>query len=266
MTDFLLWEQKEGILTLTMNRPEERNALSSADIFDAFEDAFDRAAKDLSIKAVILTGAGTAFCAGGNVKQMHQKEGIAAGTSADIRATYKHGLLRLPKAMWDLEVPIIAAVNGPAIGAGCDLAMMCDIRLASDTARFATSFVKLGIVPADGGAWMLPRLVGPAKAAELIFTGDAILAQEAKDIGLVSRVVAVEDLMTEARALASRIAANPPQAVRMSKRLLREATTSSFSAALELSAALQSIAHHTADHDEAVSAFIEKRKPVFKGR
>ncbi|MEM0947818.1 MAG: crotonase/enoyl-CoA hydratase family protein [Pseudomonadota bacterium] len=266
MSDFLLWKQDDAILTLTMNRPGERNALSSPDIFDAFEDACRRISEDLSVRAVILTGAGTAFCAGGNVKQMYEKRGIAAGSSADIRATYKHSLLRLPKALWELEVPLIAAVNGPAVGAGCDLAMMCDIRIASDNARFATSFTKLGIVPADGGAWLLPRLVGPARAAELIFTGDMIDAEQALEIGLVSRVVDSTSLMSEAQDLAARIANNPPQAVRMSKRLLREATCSTFPAALELSAALQSIAHHTKDHDEAVGAFIEKRQPNFTGQ
>ncbi|MEM9348975.1 MAG: crotonase/enoyl-CoA hydratase family protein [Pseudomonadota bacterium] len=266
MGDFLLWEQDGGVLTLTMNRPEERNALSSPDIFDAFEDACRRIAEDLSIRVVILTGAGPAFCAGGNVKQMYNKEGIAAGTSADIRVTYKQGLLRLPRALWELEVPMIAAVNGPAVGAGCDLALMADMRIASDTALFAASFNKLGIVPADGGAWLLPRLVGPAKAAELIFTGDAVTAHDAVDMGLISRVVPAGDLMTEARSLAERIAKNPSQAVRLSKRLLREAASSTFYAALEMSAALQSIAHHTEDHNEAVAAFIEKRAPVFQGR
>ncbi|MEM8974705.1 MAG: crotonase/enoyl-CoA hydratase family protein [Pseudomonadota bacterium] len=266
MSDFLLWEQDGGVLTLTMNRPEERNALSTSDIFDSFEDACRRIESDLSIGVVVLTGAGTAFCAGGNVKQMHQKRGIAAGSSADIRATYKQGLLRLPKALWNLEVPLIAAVNGPAIGAGCDLAMMCDMRLAAETARFATSFVKLGIVPADGGAWLLPRLVGPAKAAEMIFSGDLIDAQEALEIGLVSKVTTQEDLLPQTRELAERIAANPPQALRMTKRLLREAATSTFPAALEMSAAFQSIAHHTEDHNEAVAAFIEKRRPEFTGQ
>ncbi|MEM0976063.1 MAG: crotonase/enoyl-CoA hydratase family protein [Pseudomonadota bacterium] len=266
MSDFLVWDQDGPVLTLTMNRPEERNALSTPDIFDAFEDACRRIEQDLSIRVVILTGAGTAFCAGGNVKQMAEKKGIAAGSAADIRATYKQGLLRLPMALWNLEVPLIGAINGPAIGAGCDLALMCDMRIASETARFATSFVKLGIVPADGGAWLLPRLVGHAKAAEMIFTGDMVSADEALDIGLVSKVAPAEDLLTEARSLAARIAANPPQALRMSKRLLREASTSTLASAIEMSAALQALSHHTEDHDEAVAAFLEKRPAEFKGR
>jgi enoyl-CoA hydratase/carnithine racemase len=266
MTDFLLSEQTGGIVTLTMNRPEERNALSTSDIFDAFEDACRRIERDLSIRVVVLTGAGPAFCAGGNVKQMREKTGIAEGSPADIRATYRHGLQRLPTALWNLEVPIIAAVNGPAIGAGCDLACMCDIRIASETARFAASFVKLGIIPADGGAWLLPRIVGKSKAAEMIFTGDAVSAQEALEIGLVSSVVAPENLMDAAHKLAARIAANPPQALRMSKRLLREADTGSLATNLEMSAAMQAIAHHSQDHAEAVEAFLDKRPPEFQGQ
>ncbi|MEM6488837.1 MAG: crotonase/enoyl-CoA hydratase family protein [Pseudomonadota bacterium] len=266
MSDFLLWEQDGPVVTLTMNRPDERNTLSTPDIFDAFEDACRRIDRDLGIRCVILTGAGPAFCAGGNIKQMRDKTGIAAGSPADIRATYRHGLQRLPTALWNLEVPVIAAVNGPAIGAGCDLACLCDMRIASETARFAVSFVKLGIVPADGGAWLLPRVVGHAKAAEMIFTGDAIRADEALKLGLVSAVTAPDALMVEARALARRVAANPPQALRMSKRLLREADGSSLATVLEMSAAMQALAHHAADHDEAVAAFMEKRPPTFQGR
>ncbi|MEM6634605.1 MAG: crotonase/enoyl-CoA hydratase family protein [Pseudomonadota bacterium] len=266
MTDFLLSEQDGGVVTLTMNRPEERNALSTPDIFDAFVDACNWIECDLSVRVVILTGAGPAFCAGGNIKQMRDKTGIAAGSPADIRATYRHGLHRLPTALWNLEVPVIAAVNGPAIGAGCDLACMCDIRIASRKARFAASFVKLGIIPADGGAWLLPRVVGHSKAAEMIFSGDPVDAEEALRLGMVSSVTAHETLMSDARALADRIAANPPQALRMSKRLLREADKSSLATTLEMSATMQALAHHTDDHDEAVSAFLEKRPPQFSGR
>jgi len=164
-----------------------------------------------------------------------------------------------------LEVPVIAAVNGPAIGAGCDLACMCDIRIAAESARFAESFVKLGIVPGDGGAWLLPRAVGYSKACEMAFTGDTLGAAEALACGLVSKVVPDAELMKEARALAERIAANPPHAVRMTKRLMREGRNVQLATLLELSAAMQSLAHATADHKEAVAAFLEKRKPEFKG-
>jgi enoyl-CoA hydratase/carnithine racemase len=157
-------------------------------------------------------------------------------------------------------VPTIAAVNGPAIGAGCDLACMCDIRIASTEARFAESFVKLGIIPGDGGAWWLQRVIGYARAAELSFTGEIIDAQTALGIGLVSRVVSAAELLPSARALAGRIAANPAPALRMAKRLLRHAQTSRLDETLELSAAMQALAHHTGEHDAAVAAFFAGKK------
>jgi enoyl-CoA hydratase/carnithine racemase len=180
-----------------------------------------------------------------------------------IREEYRQGIQRIPRALYPLDVPVICAVNGPAIGAGLDLVCMCDIRIASEQATFAESFVRVGIVPGDGGAWLLPRAVGRAKAAEMAFTGEAIGAQEALACGLVSRVVPADRLLSEARALAQKIAANPGAVMRMTKRLLREGEHSSLESLLELSAGYQAIAHKTADHREAVTAFIEKRKPRF---
>ncbi|MDO8277969.1 MAG: enoyl-CoA hydratase-related protein, partial [Burkholderiaceae bacterium] len=162
-----------------------------------------------------------------------------------------------------LAVPAIAAVNGPAVGAGCDLACMCDIRIAADTATFAESFIKVGIVPGDGGAWFLPRLVGASRAAEMSFTGDAIDAQEALACGLVSRVVSGAELLAEAQRLAQRIAANPGPTLRMTKRLLREGGHMRLESLLEMSAGYQALAHKTPQHREAVMAFVEKRKPIF---
>lgn len=160
---------------------------------------------------------------------------------------------------------MIAAVNGPAVGAGCDLACMCDIRIAGESARFAESFVKLGIIPGDGGAWLLPRIVGFSKACEMSFTGDAIDAQDALRCGLVSRVVKDAELLDRPRDLAARVANNPPYAVRMTKRLLRESRNADLGALLELSATMQSLAHATADYEEALNAFLEKRSPRFTG-
>ena len=185
---------------------------------------------------------------------------------ARLREWYRNGVQRLANAVYNLEVPMIAAVNGPAIGAGCDLTCMCDIRIASEHASFAESFVKIGLIPGDGGAWLLPRVVGMSKAAELSFTGDTITAQEALACGLVSRVVAADKLMGEARALAERIAANPGGALRMAKRLLRDGQHLRFDGMLEMAASMQSIAHKTPYHVEAINAFIEKRKPDFSGR
>jgi enoyl-CoA hydratase/carnithine racemase len=257
MEKFLLVEKDGPIVTITMNRPEERNPLTGH--FDEFVEACTRINADQSVKCVILTGAGPAFCAGGNVKDMRDKKGIASGTSREIMDGYRNGIQRIPLAFYHLEVPSIAAVNGPAIGAGNDLACMCDIRIASDTAVFAESFVKLGIIPGDGGAWLLPRTVGMSKAAEMTFTGDRIDAKEALACGLVSRVVPAADLMKEARALAGRIASNPGVTLRMSKRLLREGQHMRIDSLLEMSAAFQAICHFTPEHDAAVQAFFDGR-------
>jgi enoyl-CoA hydratase/carnithine racemase len=267
MTDFVVYEKSDRIVTLTLNRPQERNAIGTHEACEALVQAVHRANADPEVSCLILTGEGTAFCAGGNVKKMLDRDGISSQDSpAATRENYKRGIQRIPLALWDSEVPSIAAVNGPAIGAGCDLACMCDIRVASDRAQFAESFIKVGLVPGDGGAWFLPRIVGWSKAAELTYTGDSIDAQEALRIGLVSKVVPHENLMASARELASRIAAQPPEALRMSKRLLRESQHARLAELLELSAALQAMAHETRDHVEAVTAFIEKRPPRFRGQ
>ncbi|HEX4337204.1 MAG TPA: crotonase/enoyl-CoA hydratase family protein [Polyangiaceae bacterium] len=259
MADFVLFEQDDAVVTLTLNRPEERNALSTQAQWDEIVDCCARVRADESVKVLILTGAGTAFSAGGNVKDMRDKKGIAGGNPYDVFKGYQGGIQRIPLALFELDVPTIAAVNGPAIGAGCDLACMCDLRIASDQAKFAESFVKLGIIPGDGGAWLLQRAIGYQRAAELTFTGDAIDAQTALAMGLVTRVVAPEALLPTARDLAARIAANSGPALRMAKQLLRQAQTARLDETLRLSAALQALAHHTPEHDAAVAAFFAKR-------
>lgn len=258
--DFVLFEQRDAIVTLTLNAPEARNALSSQAQWDAVVAACERVQADPAVKVVIVTGAGSAFCAGGNVKDFRDKRGLAAGSGMEIRDNYRRGIQRIPLAFHRLDVPTIAAVNGPAIGAGCDLACMADIRIASEKASFAESFVKLGLIPGDGGAWLLQRVVGYARAAEMSFTGETVDAQAALAMGLVSRVVPHETLLAEATALAERIAANPGQALRMTKRLMREAQTSRLDAILELSAAYQALTHGSAEHDGAVAAFLDGRK------
>jgi enoyl-CoA hydratase/carnithine racemase len=258
MSDFVLFERDDAVVTLTLNRPEERNALSTQANWDEIVACCERVRTDPTVKVVILTGAGSAFSAGGNVKDMRDTKGISAGNPYAIMRGYQNGIQRIPLALYDLDVPTIAAVNGPAIGAGCDLACMCDIRIASEKARFAESFVKLGIIPGDGGAWLVQRVIGYARAAELTFTGDTIDAQTALAIGLVTRVVAPEALMGAARELAARIAVNSGPALRMTKRLLRQAQTGRLDETLELSAAMQALAHHTSEHDAAVAAFVEQ--------
>lgn len=262
----LLVERHGAVALITLNRPSTRNALSGEDCFAAFETVLAGLDGDLSVRAAVLTGAGSAFCSGGNVAEMRDRQGMFAGTPEDIAANYRAGIQRIPRAFARCRVPIIAAVNGPAIGAGNDLACMCDIRIASTSAKFAESFVKVGIVPGDGGCWLLPRVVGPARAAEMALTGESLDAQAALAIGLVSRVVEPDQLLPEALALAQRIAANPPQVLRWTKQLLAQAATGTLDDALDAAGRLQGLAHHTADHAEAVAAFFEKRAPVFSGR
>jgi 2-(1,2-epoxy-1,2-dihydrophenyl)acetyl-CoA isomerase len=267
VNDFLRYEQSGRIVSITLDRPEERNAISSHAACDELVAAVARASADPGVSCLILTGAGSAFCSGANLKKMLDRDGITrADTPAATRANYKRGIQRIPLALWDCEVPTIAAVNGPAMGAGCDLACMCDIRIASEQAQFAESFLRLGLVPGDGGAWYLPRIVGLSKAAELTYTAATIDAHEALAIGLVSRVVPHAELMPAALALATRIAAQPPQALRLSKRLLRESQHARLPELLELSAALQALVHESADHTEAVQAVREKRSPIFTGK
>lgn len=265
MTEPVLYELEGGIATLTLNRPEIRNAISDPEMIEAILVALERLDRDPAVRVAILTGAGTAFSSGGNVKKMGASGGLADALPVRTRLNYRTGIQRIPMAFEALEVPVIAAVNGPAIGAGCDLACMCDLRIASTKARFAESFVKLGIIPGDGGAWLLPRVVGFSKASEMALTGDPVDAAEALACGLVSKVVAEEELLTAAKALAQRIAANPPHAVRMTKRLLKEGRHMRLDSLLEVSAALQSLAHATADHREAIAAFLAKRPPRFSG-
>jgi 2-(1,2-epoxy-1,2-dihydrophenyl)acetyl-CoA isomerase len=259
-------ERHGHVLVMTLDDPPTRNALHGDDLFQAFEDAARQANDDLAVRVIVLTGAGLAFSSGGNVRDMLERKGMFAGAPQEIAEQYRRGIQRIPRAMLALDVPAIAAVNGPAIGAGCDLACMCDLRVASRRAVFAESFVKVGIVPGDGGSWLLPRIIGYARAAEMAFTGDMIDADEALSLGLVSRVVPAERLMEAAMELAGRIARNPPHVLRWTKRLLKESQHERLDTILTMAASFQALAHQTADHAEAVAALLEKRAPDFLGR
>lgn len=264
--DPILLTRVDHVAILTLNRPATRNALSGDDCFAAFERIVETLNADLSVRAAILTGNGSAFSSGGNIVEMRDRSGMFAGSESELVERYRNGIQRIPRALQRLQVPIIAAVNGPAMGAGCDLACMCDIRVASTAARFAESFVKVGIVPGDGGCWFLPRIVGAARAAEMTFTGDTLDADEAFRIGLVSRVVEPDQLMAAAMAVANRIATNPPQVLRWTKQLLQHARHATLDEALDFAGRFQGRAHHTRDHEEAVASFFERRPAVFTGR
>ena len=260
----ILFERRERIAVVTLNQPEARNPLDDETV-DEFLAVIDEINADTGLSCMVLTGAGSAFCAGGNVKDMRDRTGLFQGSPASMRQRYIHGIQRIPLALHALEVPAIAAVNGPAIGAGCDLAMMCDIRVVSEKASFAESFLRVGLISGDGGAWFLPRVVGLSRAFEMAFTGEPVSAAESHRAGFVSRVVPAESLMEAALETAAKIAAQPPQALRMMKRLIRHGAESSLPQNLELAAAMQPLVQHTSDHLEAVAALIEKRFPDYTG-
>ncbi|HPE48257.1 MAG TPA: crotonase/enoyl-CoA hydratase family protein, partial [Hyphomonas sp.] len=229
------------IMVMTLNRPDAMNALGQDGDGKAVAAACAEITADPEIRCAILTGAGRAFSAGGDVKAMQNKTGAFGGKPHDIREGYRRNIHMIVRSIYNLEVPLVAAVNGPAIGLGCDVACMADIRLASDKAKMGVTFLKLGLIPGDGGAWLLPRLIGASRAAELLFTGDVVDAETAAEWGLVSKVVPADTLMDEAMALANRIAGQPPQALRLAKTLLRHGTTASYDTIMEMSAAAQAL-------------------------
>ena len=262
----LLVERADHIETWTLNLPDSRNPISDPAIVDALCDQVATVNGDHDVRAVVLTGAGSAFSAGGNVKDMVDRAGMFGGSPYELRDGYRRGIQRIPRALYHCEVPVVAAVNGPAVGAGCDLAVMCDLRVASTRAWFAESFVQLGIIPGDGGAWLLTKAIGPARAAEMALTGDRVKAEQAAAWGLVNEVVEPDQLLEAAHTLAARVAKNPPHSVRMAKKLLRESQHQSLESLLELSAAMQALAHHAEDHREALAAFGDQRAGEYTGR
>lgn len=263
----LITEEKRGaILIWTLDREARLNALPDLGDGDEVAAACERVNADPSIRCVVLTGAGRAFSAGGDLTAMRDRRDLFEGSGAAIRERYRRVVHRIVRSLYGLEVPLIAAVNGPAMGLGCDIAGLGDIRIASERASFGVPFLKLGIIPGDGGSWLLPRNIGYARAAELLFTARSIDAATAAEWGLVNRMVAHDSLMDEALAVAAQVAAQPPQALRMAKTLLRQGRDTTFDQMLEMSAAMQALAHLTEDHQEGVAAVLEKRPGDFTGR
>ncbi|MCC6381638.1 MAG: enoyl-CoA hydratase/isomerase family protein [Dehalococcoidia bacterium] len=263
MPPILLSDLTDHVATFTLNRPEAMNALTR-ELYAELEQAVRRAHADPEVRCVIVTGAGRAFCSGDDVKQIMLGEQRDA-TTARLREVRPRPT-PAAAAILECDKPVIAAVNGPAVGWGMDLSLFADIRVASTAAKFGELFIKRGLVADLGGLWRLPQVVGPAKAAELCFTGDVISAEEALAIGLVSRVVAPEELLPTARELAARIAKNPPIAMRYMKEGLRRARNASME---EMGAYVGSSLAYlftTEDHREGALSFVERREPVFKGR
>lgn len=250
--------------TITLDRPDARNAYSEA-MVDSLVGALDAAQAHDDVRVIILTGEGSSFSAGGDLKRMRDKMGMFAGGPAGLRLNYIAHIQRIPRAINLIDKPIIAAVNGPAIGAGLDLACMCDLRVAAASAKFGSTFVKVGLIPGDGGAYFLARAIGLPRALELILSGRVVGADEALQLGLVHQVVPNDDVVAAARRLGEPIAENAPLAVQLAKRAAYRSFDRDLEGALELAATYQGIVQNTADHAEAVSALLEKRNPDFKG-
>lgn len=260
---FIRSELDNHVATITLNRPEVMNALNR-EMYAELEQSFRDAHRDPEVRCVVLTGAGRAFCSGDDVKQ------IMLGEQRDETVTRLRDVRPRPTpaaaAVLECDKPVIAAVNGPAVGWGMDLTLFCDIRIASENAKFGELFIKRGLVADIGGLWRLPRVVGPSKAAELLFTGDVIDAREAERIGLVSRVVAPDDLLAAAMELARKIAANPPIALRYMKEGLRKSVHASMQEMGEYVGNSLAYLFTTEDHKEGALSFVERREPVFRGR
>ena len=250
----------DGVALLTMERPETRNVISDEPLVHELADACQALNRRTDVNAVVLTGRGTAFSAGGNIRKMADGEGMFGGSTDEIATGYRRGIQTLIRAVIGLEVPSIAAINGPAIGAGFDLALACDLRLCSRMARFGEVFVNLGLVPGDGGAWLLPRVVGHARASELAFTGRVFDADEALQLGVVLSVHEPDELAPAALDLARAIAAKPAVALRYTKRLLGRASASTFERALDEAADIQAILHGTTEHRAALERALDSRR------
>jgi enoyl-CoA hydratase/carnithine racemase len=246
------------VATLTFNRHDVRNALTSTAIADDIVATVDWINENKDIAVLIITGAGSAFSSGGNIKDMADRAGDFAGDVQELENRYRQGIQRIPLALHKCEVPVIAAVNGPAIGAGFDVANMCDMRIASSKAKFGETFVNLGIIPGDGGAWFMQRLIGYQKAAELTFTGRVINAVEAKEIGVVLDIAEPEDLMKMALDLANEIASKPTASLRLTKRLMKMAQRTELPDFLDICAVYQGMCHNNPEHLDAVNVMLEK--------
>jgi 2-(1,2-epoxy-1,2-dihydrophenyl)acetyl-CoA isomerase len=254
----------EGPVTwITLNRPESSNAYSM-EMVESLVKALREADEDSRVRAIVITGAGKNFCAGGDIKAMKDKTGMFAGESNELKERYQAGIQKIPLTIYQMKTPLIAMVQGAAVGAGCDLAAMCDMRVASTQASFAETFAKVGLVPGDGGAFFLTRLVGFGKAMEMFLTCKTFSALEAKEMGLVNVVVLPEELKKKTQELVEQLCSLPPIALQMTKRAVTHAHQSDLAAHLELMSAYQGITQRSSDHFRALDGMITKQKPTFQ--
>ncbi|MGB7860939.1 MAG: enoyl-CoA hydratase-related protein [Acidimicrobiia bacterium] len=249
-----------AVAVVTLAEPAIRNAITGEEMLNELLDAIDDAENDPEIVVLVIDAEGPAFSAGGNVKDMANKDGLFAGSPVEITERYRGTIQQLTRFLATTDLVTIASVNGPAIGAGFDLVLGCDLRIGTARARFAHTFIEMGIVPGDGGAWLLPRVIGWQRATELAMTARSIDAEEAVDWGVLLEVVPESQLSVRVMDLAETIASKPRPAVVMAKRLLRQARNMDLDAFLEYSAALQAVAHTTPEHEKAVADYVERLK------
>jgi enoyl-CoA hydratase/carnithine racemase len=269
----LLFEVKNEIATITLNRPKALNAFSMEMILE-WAQALEKVRDSDDIRVLVVTGAGKAFCAGGDVKTMLKGEGFVklseddpldmTSTAMARKNSLSKYIHRIPLLMQEIDKPVIAAINGDAIGAGLDMALMCDIRFAATTARMGEGYVKVGLVPGDGGAYYLPRIVGVDKALELLWTGDILSAEEAKEIGLVTHICQPEQLMEKVYAFAERLARGPQQPIRIMKRAVYQGLNMELRTSLDMISSAMGLVTELPDYQEGIRAIIEKRKPEFE--
>ncbi|MFD3757013.1 enoyl-CoA hydratase/isomerase family protein [Streptomyces sp. NPDC058622] len=260
--DDILHRTDNGVSWITLNRPEAMNAVTW-DQRERVIALLGEASADPAVRAVVITATGKGFCAGADLRGAPAAGERVAG---DVARTIRLGAQRLITAVLDCEKPVIAAVNGTAAGIGAHLALACDLVIAAEPARFIEVFVRRGLVPDGGGAYLLPRLVGPQKAKELMFFGDAVPAADAERLGLVNKVVPAGELEKTARAWAERLAQGPTRALALTKQLVNASLDVDRASALAAEAAAQEINMTTADANEGVASFVERRTPTYRGR
>lgn len=263
--DEVLYDVRDGIATLTLNRPERLNTISR-EMLMLLGQLLLQADADPAVRVVILTGAGRAFCAGLDMTAATKGSGIGSQNDTNATVTTLDLKTAPPTILFNMEKPTICALNGSAAGYGMDMALGCDIRIMADSAKFAAAFVKRGVVPESGGTWFLPRMIGWAKAAELIFTGRTLSAAESLDMGLANEVVATGDVMSRANAVAAEIAGNAPLAVQAAKRMMRSGLSESFGDHVHHVFLQLLPLFRSEDFREGMASFLEKRPPNFKGR
>lgn len=262
MSDTLLFELSDGVAVITLNRPDKLNAFDD-DMLASWVERLEFCRTSNDVRVIVITGAGRAFCSGGDVGGFKER---AAATPARIKERLAERTQKLPRKFAEVDKPIIAAINGAAYGGGLDVALMCDLRFAAESAKLAETYARMGLVPGAGGAWYLPRVIGTARALEMFWTTEPMTARDAERIGLVNRVFPDAELMSGTLAIARKIADGAPLSNRIIKKIMYQGLTMDLNGALDLVASNMPIARSSEDHQEAVAAFKEKRKPVFKGR